>query len=296
VAIPAIGPLNLSPDPDQIIELNPTARIDTDGNVYPIESVPENGSIDLEVGEGIIFTTGVIIDKNGNPVPDGTVVDFFRYYPLEGLSLEPVQSRTNDGIAEITIIKERDTPLQIRASSNLAVQSVTTNIGPGIVDTPTPTPTFTPMPTPTWTPTSEPTATATPEPTFTSTPEPTPTPVPAAIIDPPLPRHPVDYIDLVYSVLGASLIALIAFTLGGDRFPLEERVRSALVPLATGLVGYIFFTIFAITFPGSPYIQLLIRQGAVGHWVAPLISLLFAVAGLFVWILKPGRVFWKDAG
>jgi len=43
-------------------------------------------------------------------------------------------------------------------------------------------------------------------------------------------------------------------------------------------------------------VQLLMRQGAVGHWVAPLVSLLFAVTGLFVWILKPGRVFWKDTG
>jgi hypothetical protein len=58
-------------------------------------------------------------------------------------------------------------------------------------------------------------------------------------------------VDLIYSVLGSLLIAGIAFTLGEERFPLEERVRSALVTLASGLVGYIFFTIVAMAFPAQ---------------------------------------------
>ncbi len=166
VAIPAIGPLNLSPDPAQVIDLTPLATLDTNGNSTAIETPPESDTLDLSVGEGIIFTTGQIVDRNGHPVPDGTVVDFFRYYPLEGLSLEPLQSRTVDGVAEITIVKERDTPLQVRASSNLAVQSVTFNIGPGIVDTPTPTAT------PTATPTDP------PKPYPPESPYPTPEPAP----------------------------------------------------------------------------------------------------------------------
>ncbi len=111
----------------------------------------------------------------------------------------------------------------------------------------------------------------------------------------PLPLHPVNVVDLVYALVGSLVIGGIAFTLGGERFPLEERVRSALVPIATGLVGYIFYTIVALAFPESDYMQILWRQGAAGHWVAPLVSVLFAVTGLIVWILKPGRVFWKRA-
>jgi beta-N-acetylhexosaminidase len=296
VAIPAIGPLDLSPDPNQIIDLIPVSKVESNGDLIPIDQPPATGSIDLDVGESIIFRTGVIVDRNGRHVPDGTVVDFFRYYPLEGLSLEPLQSSTVDGVAEITIIKERDTPLQVRASSNLAVQSVTFNIGPGVVDTPTPTSTLTPTPTPT--PSATPTATSTPspEPTLTPSPTPTLTPTPISALVQPRPEHPVSYIDLIYSVLGALLISIIAFTLGGERFPLEERVRAALVPLAVGLVGYITYTIAGLAFPDSPYMQSLIVQSALGHWVAPLFSILFAVGGLFVWMLKPGRFFWRDAG
>jgi hypothetical protein len=214
---------------------------------------------------------------------------------LEGLSLEPLQSKTVNGIAEIIIIKERDTPLQVRVSSNLAVQSIPFDIGPGIIDTPTPTSTFTP--TPTDTPTSTPTASATPTPIIvTATPTeviaPTATPIPP---EPPLPSKPVDMVDLVYSLLGAILIGGIAFTLGGERFPLEERVRSALVAIAVGLVGYIFFTIIAMAFPQTAYMNNIIRQSAAGHWVAPLVTILFAVIGVLVWHLKPGRVFWKRA-
>ncbi len=297
VAIPAIGPLNLSPYPNQTIELIPIQKIDKAGNITSIEQTqPAITTLDLEVGEGILFRTGVIIDKNSNPVPDGTPVDFFRFYPLEGLSLEPLRAATNRGVAEITIIKERDTPLQVRASSNLAVESVTFNIGPGIVDTPTPTPTATSTPTHTPTPTGTPTDQATPTPTATFTPEPTPTSAPVVEIKPLPPPDPVDLFDLIYSLVGVAAIAGIAFTLGGDRFPLEERVRSALVPIATGLVGYIFYTMVVRAFPDSEYVLQLTRQGTAGNWAAPLVTLLFAVVGLLIWHLKPGRVFWKKVG
>jgi beta-N-acetylhexosaminidase len=287
VAIPALGPLNLSPDPGQTIELEPLQKVDTSGNVTVLEKSPEPiTSLDLQVGESIVFRTGVIMDKNGSPVPDGTIVDFFRFYPLEGLSLEPLQSKTKRGVAEITIVKERDTPLQVRASSNLAVNSVTFNIGPGIVDTPTPTPTLTPTPTDTPMPTPTFTDTATPVPP-TATLEPTPTPLPAP--PPPPPVNPVDFVDLVYSLVSMITIAGIAFTLGGDRFSLEERIRPALVAIAAGLVGYIFYAIIARMSPETGLVQL----NAAGHWVSPLVSLLFAIGGMVAWYLKPGRIFWK---
>ncbi len=295
VAIPAIGPLDLNPDPNQEIDLIPEQITGVSGKVTAINQPPASGSIDLKVGESILFRTGVIKDRNANPVPDGTVVDFFRYYPLEGLSLEPLQGKTNAGVAEVTIVKERDTPLQVRASSNLAVQSVTFNIGPGIVDTPTPTASPTVNPTPT--------ATSTPAPTITPVEADTSTPAPAVTATPafnaesggPFAGSPVDALDLVYSLLGSLLIAGIAFMLGGERFPLEERVRSALVPVATGLIGYIAYTILARGFPDSAYIQLLAKENVGSHWVAPLVSILFAVVGVIVWHLKPGRVFWRKS-
>ncbi len=300
VAISAIGPLNLNPDPIQPIQLKPVHKIDIEGNIEELTEQEEPlTTLDLKVGEGILFRTDIIIDKNGNPVPDGTVVDFFRFYPLEGLSLEPLTATTNNGVAEITIIKERDTPLQIRASSNLAVQGAPFNIGPGIIDTPTPTVTSTP--TPTSTPTASPTATPLP----TDTPTPTVTP---EILATPLPTQspanggsakllqakPVDLLDLIYSLVGILLISGIGFALGGDRFSLEERIRPAMVAIALGLVGYISYIFMAMLFPQSSYIGGLIKQGMTGHWVAPLISLLGAIMGVVAWYLKPGRGFRDD--
>jgi hypothetical protein len=296
VSIPAIGPLNLSPDPNQIIGLEPVHKLDKNGNIIPLDNMSNAATtIDLEVGEGILFRTGIIVDRHGHSVPDGTLVDFFRFYPLEGLSLEPLQSKTTNGSAEIVITKERDTPLQVRASSNLAVQSVTFNIGPGIVDTPTPTPTLTPTPTDTPTPTLIPSTTPTPIIVATPTLTMIPTPEPISL-EPPLPPRPASLIDLVYSLFGSILIGGIAFTLGEDRFSLEERVRSALVAIATGLVGYIFFIILAMALPGAGYMSSIVKQNATGHWVAPMVTLLFAIIGVLVWHLKPGRVFWKGNG
>ena len=89
------------------------------------------------------------------------------------------------------------------------------------------------------------------------------------------------------------VIAGIAFTLGGDRFSLEERVRPALVAVATGLVGYILYTMAGIAFPDAAYLDILMKRGLTGHWVAPLVSLLFAIGGMVAWYLKPGRIFWS---
>jgi beta-N-acetylhexosaminidase len=288
VNIPAIGPLDLSPDPTQTIQLQPLQKIDKDGDLTSLTEQSQPISvIDLQVGEGIRFRTSVIVDKNGHPVPDGTLVNFLRYYPLEGLSLEPLTAETVRGVAEIPIFKERDTPLQVKASSELAVQSVVFNIGPGIVETPTPTATFTPFPTDTPTITPTPSATFTP----TATPEPSPTPtVPPPVAIPP-PARPVNGFDLVYSLLGIIVIGGIAFTLGSDRLQLEERVRSALVAIASGLVGYVGYTILAMAAPRTGFWGTIIDIGAADHWITPLVSLLFAIVGTVIWYLKPGRVF-----
>lgn len=292
VSVPALGPLDLSPDPNQTIQLQPLQKIDKDGDLTSLtEQAPPLSVIDLEVGEGIRFRTSVIVDKNNHPVPDGTLVNFLRYYPLEGLSLEPLTAQTVRGVAEIPIFKERDTPLQVKASSELAVQSVVFNIGPGIVETPTPTATFTPFPTDT------PTITPTPSATFipTATLEPTPTATPPPPLPTLRPARPVNEVDLVYSLLGMLVIGGIAFTLGSDRLQLEERVRSALVAIASGLVGYVGYTILAMVLPRSGFLGTMIDVGAVDHWVTPLVSLLFAIVGTVVWYLKPGRILGNDA-
>jgi beta-N-acetylhexosaminidase len=295
VGIPGVSPLDLSPDPDQTIQLEPVQIIDAKGNVTLLEKQTHDiTTLDLNVGEGILFRTSIIMDRNGNPVPDGTLVNFFRAYPKEGLWLEPLTESTVNGVAEITIIKERESPLQVTASSNLAVQSVPFNIGPGIIDTPTPTVTLTPTSTATPTPSPTPTATATNEPSPTVA-APLTTPEPPLLTGVHSSARPVNLADLAYSLLGMMLIGGIAFALGEDRFSLEERVRPALVAIAIGLVGYIVYIIIALSLPRSGYMGTLIERGAQEHWVAPLVSLLFAIAGMIAWYLKPGRIFWTKS-
>ncbi|MCB0153444.1 MAG: hypothetical protein KDF65_01515, partial [Anaerolineae bacterium] len=215
VGIPAVGPLDLSPDPNQTIQLQPIQWVDTNGNTAPIEAQEDPiTTFDLKQGESILFRTSVIVDRNGNPVPNGTSVNFLRLYPLEGLPLEPLTAGTINGIAEITIVKERDSPLQVRALSDLAAQTVPFNIGPGIVDTPTPTPSPTPTPTGTPTPTDTATPTETPTSEPSVTPEPTATPIVAANVQGPV--GPVNFVDLFYSLLAMMIVGGIAFTLGGE--------------------------------------------------------------------------------
>lgn len=290
VGIPAVGRLDLSPDPNQNIQLEPMQWVDTNGNITPISSEGDPiTTFDLKQGESILFRTTVIVDRNGHPVPNGTSVNFLRIYPLEGLPLEPLTAGTINGVAEIVIVKERDSPLQVRALSDLAAQLVPFNIGPGVVDTPTPTATPTALPTETPTPTDTATPPATDTPVPTVAPEPTATP-PLAV-SPQNSGRPVNFVDLVYSLLAMVLVGGIAFTLGGDRFSLEERVRPALVAVALGLVGYILFTIVAMMSPKAGFMSTLVAQNGAGHWVAPLISLLFAIGGTLTWYLKPGRIF-----
>ena len=83
----------------------------------------------------------------------------------------------------------------------------------------------------------------------------------------------------------------------------KGRSRKKLVPspvkevaVAAGLVGYIGYILVAMSVPPTGSVGRIIEQGMAGHWVAPLISLLCAILGMVTWYLKPGRVFWAEAG
>ncbi|MDM8527881.1 glycoside hydrolase family 3 N-terminal domain-containing protein [Anaerolineales bacterium HSG24] len=298
VAIPAIGPLDLSPDPEQAILLEPIHIIGQDSDIIPIDETSNNlTTIDLELGQSILFQTSVIIDRNGNPVPDGTVVEFYQNYPSEDLSLGPLSAITENGKAEAIIRKERDSPLRVTVSSHLAVQSRLFDIGPGILDTPTPTPTSTPIPTPTDSPiptstTIPPTATstdiATPSPTETSSPSPSPSFTPTATLPAviPAPSPPVSAIGLLYTIIGVVSIGVIGFLIGGERFSLEERVRPALVAIAFGLSTYCSYALLGLL----GYNGTIITIGRQSPFFAPSISVLVAIICMIVWFSKPGRI------
>ena len=108
----------LSPDPKQVIRL----YIDQE----KLQTLmPE---IDLEnllfrVGETLPIRTGVIIDKNGNHVPDGTVVKFQITRFGETQTSQQIETVTKNGISSVSISIQSYGRLEVMVSSEPAYDS-----------------------------------------------------------------------------------------------------------------------------------------------------------------------------
>jgi beta-N-acetylhexosaminidase len=107
----------LEPAPDQTIELhllNDAVTSSTgQGNGVPAERI----QADLAIGDVIAVETGIILDHNGNPVPDGTMVNFRLIYEGAELALPVDPEPTQNGKARIAVPLERSGTLRISASS-----------------------------------------------------------------------------------------------------------------------------------------------------------------------------------
>jgi beta-N-acetylhexosaminidase len=126
VSVPAVGyDLNsvMSPDPDQVIplflDLEPVP-VSTDQEITP-EATP----IPLfRIGDTIAIRTGVIIDNNGNPVPDGTAVIFSMMLTGEGGGiLKQYDAVTTQGVARAVFGLDKPGLLEISVTSDPAMKS-----------------------------------------------------------------------------------------------------------------------------------------------------------------------------
>jgi len=259
-------------------------------------SIPEAGTLtptppgptDLRVGHLLQLRTGVIVDHNGNPVPDGTPVQFTISYLAQGLGFDVPQPEvpTTNGVARIEILLDRPGQLQIKASSGDARASVGLAVTvfedqPAIIEAITPTPTQTPTPLPA---TPTPTATSAP-PTETPTAAPTPTYTPLPIAVPYVPHEPrSDFAGLALALVGLVGVGLFGLKLGQDP-PHGTRVRAVrlcLTVVTAGLVGYNYS---ALALPGAD----LLRRW-LGSWSAPALALAAGLATLIISALsQPGR-------
>jgi beta-N-acetylhexosaminidase len=224
-----------SPDPDQLIELFldlPEPSVDVPEPIQPPQ---------MTIGDLIPVRTGVIVDHNGHPVPDGTIVDFII---STGLSEEITQKEsTQGGIARTTFLVEESGTVTIRARSDPAIESsnLQFDIPPGGI----PTIEIVLTPFPTETPTPEPDETEAVAPL--STPE-TPTPPSTTGIQ--------DWaIATIVSIVIGSIIYWFTTTFGLMRWGL----RSGLLAVIGGLLAYLYI---AFGLPGSE--QLLQIPGAWG--------------------------------
>ena len=126
VSIPGIGYELISvltPNPSQIIPLY--LDLETVPEIPGAVSTPEPTPIPLfQIGDTIAIRTGVIMDNNGNPVPDGTPVQFSMMLTGEGGGiLQQENVVTTQGVARAAFGLDKPGLLEIRASSDPAVIS-----------------------------------------------------------------------------------------------------------------------------------------------------------------------------
>lgn len=212
-----------APDPEQNISLS----LD-----IPQPSIPLPEPTDVpqfEIGDLIPVKTGVILDHNGHPVPDGTPVQFtMSIGEVEVITQSEV---TKGGIARTTFLIERSGTLSIRAKSDPAANSTVLqfDVAPAIV-----LPTESPSPPP-----------ETPTPTF----EIIPTATSAATVTPAAGQTgPTNFTDYLLATLTTFALVIGIYWLTTASNAIRWGVRAALLSLIGGMLAY---TYLILKFPGS---------------------------------------------
>lgn len=281
----SVQPLNYNlsertrPDPAQVIPLEVIGGLPNDEDLTTIFE-----AFQLVPGDTIRLQTGLILDYNGNPVPDGTMVTFYQEDRVEGFDNIIEHVPTQNGVAVFAyVLENRVGQFRLRVEAGDANQSELIDIAieedegaQVVIATPTPQPTDTPPPTETPSPTVTPRA--------TPTPIPTPTPPPPAIDNEP--RIVITYNEMrsVFSML----IGIGMVMLTGSRFrrmTAENRLRFTLWGISSGLVGYIYMW---LDLPGFD----LFPDGGMWRW--GVIVLLFALPGFLLAVGYNRLQHWLD--
>lgn len=272
VSVPGIGYVILdatSPDPNQVIRIYQ----DIQGSA-PIEGTqtPAPTSVSMKIGDPIAVVSGLILDHNGNQVPDGTIVRFALYHNGENVPAQIVEAQTSQGTARANLLIDQSGEINIRAESGAAVNSdvLTFEIPPELitstpmVPTQTPTPSSTPTTPPTITPTSTPQATATP----------------AIVPD----QGSVDFGDWLVALTLTIIIGGVNYWLINLKSGLRWGVRAALLPLIGGMFMYIYL---AINMPGSQ--STLQQMGAWGIVLFVIIGAVIGAGAAWIWLMMDSR-------
>ncbi|MEM8861577.1 MAG: hypothetical protein AAGD96_24905, partial [Chloroflexota bacterium] len=243
----------ISPNPAQIIGLR----------LIKLGDDTDEELSGLFPGDPVRLQTGIISDLNGNPVPDGTIVEFTQEDRVQGGYSVIAEVRTIEGQASFDfVLSDRVGQFRLRASAGQAIASDEVDIAileneTAQVEVITPTPRPTETPTPTLIPTATPTAIPP-----TQTPTPTVTPIPT--VEPTEPEIRITLSEL--QTLGSMLIGLFGVGWLGNLTrsrsnPFSGRLRKILWGLLFSLVGYIWFL---TEMPGSE----LLPTWGVWRWAA----------------------------
>lgn len=234
VSVPGIGYDLISrtaPNPNQII----TLFLKTPQEISPVVGDPQQDFSNIPkvaLGEQIGLETGVIVDYNMNPVPDGTIVRFLISYIEKGSNIQQVEAITQKGIAKVTYRVQNTGLVEIRAVSDPAYNSE-------IIQIEIPEPEGAEA---TIVVLSTPEMTATPTPTLTATV--TPTEAVVVIKDNPtiLPR----FSDWIAMVLIVTMMSFGVFFFSKTRIPIRWSIRWGILAFIGGLLAYILISFQSI--------------------------------------------------
>jgi beta-N-acetylhexosaminidase len=232
VSVPGIGYDLISataPDPNQVIKLTldlPPATPTPEGGVT---AEPTAAPL-FRVGDTISLRTGVILDHNQRPVPDGTPVRF-TFSQGESSLPQQMEAVTSQGTAVTTFRLEKSGLIEIRAMSEPARVSDTIQLNV----------------------TSEGTVVNIITPTSEATP--VPTAIPPTLVPAPTPVEPIVTTNGYPNFLGWFLVLLVllagtglVFWLGGQVVEPRWAVRWALLVFLGGLAAYNYLI---LGFPGG---------------------------------------------
>jgi beta-N-acetylhexosaminidase len=261
------------PHPEQVLELY---ILDED----TLKSPPSEEPLEVVPGATLRLQTGVIVDYNGNPVPDGTLVQFIQQDRIQGFVNVIDDRPTSNGIANLDYLLEAragNFRITVKSGNAAASQEIDIVIGENaIVSVSTPTATATSPPTATNTPTSTAIPTQTPSATPTETPVPTVTVEIVAADTEVEPPQVTNDIQMIYGLgMGLLLTGGAGYVAGrNETKDLSNIIRCMLWGMIGGVSVYIYF---ALGFPGSDWLEQL------GSWTAFLLTLFGGVVGLLLY-------------
>ncbi|MFZ6031535.1 MAG: glycoside hydrolase family 3 N-terminal domain-containing protein [Chloroflexota bacterium] len=225
----------------------------------------------FQLNELVPVRTGTILDHNGKPVPDGTVVRFSFTRLGDNPIVLQMDASTIQGVARVTYRVENPGKWEARAESGEADES---EVLPFEVPAPLNEATFAPTDTHTSVP---PTATLTPEPSSTSEP-PTATPPPTPTAPPP--AAGVGFGDWLMAFLISFAIGISGYVLATRLSNTRWGVRFGLLALVGGIAAY---TYLAFDLPGS---QKVLENAEI--WGVIALAVVGAITGCgmaWVWML-----------
>jgi beta-N-acetylhexosaminidase len=248
----------LVPNPEQTIPLVVYAPGQPPDYTEPISTQTSTPSPFFQ-GDSIVMETGVILDYNGNPVPDNTLVRFnIATTNLEGTTNQREQtSFTVNGVARITTLLDTNGSFRVQASSGeppAISQEVQLDIASSGEVAPTPETTDTPEPTTLVVETDQ----------VISTPEPPP-------------RELNTLVDWLLSLVVIVFLSLFAYQGGALSGQVRWGVRWGLTALIGGMLAnaYISFNLPGAAFLIREYhiwgIVLSVAGGSLIGWGAGLL-------------------------